>query len=48
MDDHSLTDIKRLLIDGLENTDWKCVEEALEIIKELQGDYDDEFAEYDN
>jgi hypothetical protein len=45
MDEDLLNDIRQLLDDGLENTDWKCIEEALEIVKEAQGDYDDEFAE---
>jgi len=34
MDDNFLHDLKRTLTDALECEDWKCVEEALELIEE--------------
>ena len=42
MDEETLQDIKRCLIDALENEDWNCVEEAIDIINDIDGTYDEE------
>lgn len=47
MDEHFLKDLRKLLEDGIENLDWNCVDEAIDMIAESQGEYDDEFADYD-
>jgi hypothetical protein len=48
MDEDFLNDLKRLLEDGVDHTDWKCVEDAIELIREACGEFDDEFEEYES
>lgn len=40
MDNEILYDIKRCLEDGLSCNDWKCIEEALEVISDYIDGYD--------
>lgn len=42
MDDELLSDIRRSLEDALGCDDWQCVRDALDMIKDFQGDFDDE------
>jgi len=46
MDEQFLFDIRKSLEDGLECEDWKCIEEAIEMIRDVQGDYDEDDIEY--
>lgn len=41
----TLRDIKRCLVDALENEDWKCIEDAIDIISDIDGTYDDSLDE---
>lgn len=45
MDEELLHDIKRCLKDALENEDWNCVEEAIEVINDYDGTYSDDSLE---
>lgn len=40
--DAMLYDVKKSLEDALSCEDWKCVEEALDMVKEILGELDDE------
>ena len=47
MDEELIFDIRRSLEDALECEDWKCVEDALDMIKEYHGEFNIEDEEFD-
>ena len=42
MDEQLLSDIKQTLKDALECEDWNCVTDAIDAIREYQGEFDDD------
>ena len=42
VDGEALHDLRILLEDAIECGDWKCIEDALYIIKDIQGDIEDD------
>ena len=46
MDEELISDIRRLLEDALECDDWKCVDDALFLIKDAQGEIEDDESDF--
>lgn len=42
MDEQFLFDIRKILEDGLEVEDWNCVVDVIDMIRDIQGDFDDD------